>query len=59
MKVYLLVADYGDGYSGIRFFRDEERALELLENDEEYYCNDEVTEIDVPDDFTPPGFWAD
>lgn len=59
MRIGLLVADYGDGSQGIRFFRDIERAVECLENEEEYFTNDEVTEIEVPDDFYPPGFWAD
>lgn len=59
MRIGLLVADGGDGSSSIRFFRSIEKAEEVREENEEYFTNEDVTEIEVPDDFTPPGFWAD
>lgn len=63
MKVALLVADGGDGSASIRFFRDIELADRLAGGDEhcETYCWNEgyPTYIEVPDDFLPPGFWAD
>ena len=59
MKIGLLAADYGDGSSGISFFRDINKAVDACENNEMYWHNDEVTEINVPDDFVPPGFWCD
>ena len=59
MKIGLLAADYGDGSSGIDFFRSIDKATDACENSETYWHNDEVTEIEVPDDFVPPGSWAD
>ena len=59
MRIGLLACDYGDGTTGIRFYRTVEAAEHALDVDEEVFCNEDVTEIDVPDDFVPPGFWAD
>ncbi|MCS5736706.1 UNVERIFIED_CONTAM: hypothetical protein RF648_18520 [Kocuria sp. CPCC 205274] len=58
MDIGLLVWDGGDGTSTIRFFRDLDKAQDKLEEDS-YNCNEDVTVITVPDNFVPPGFWAD
>lgn len=58
MRIGLLAADYGDGTLGVAFFKNVANAEDAQLRDEEFY-NSEITEIDVPDDFMPPGFWRD
>lgn len=59
MKIGMLVCDGGDGYSNIHFYRNIETAENDIQEYEQYYCNEDVTEIEVPDDFVPPGGWDD
>lgn len=64
MKVALLIADGGDGSACIRYFKNVNLAMTLLDDDN--YCETfglnegDCDVIEVPADFIPPGgYWAD
>jgi hypothetical protein len=40
--IYGLIADHGDGSSGMHWFRDKALIDEILEDDERYYANEGV-----------------
>lgn len=62
MKVALLIADGGDGYANIQYFKDVEFARKLADSDKHcdtFNINEGMDIIDVPDDFYPPGGFSD
>lgn len=49
ITVFYLIVDYGDGSSGVSFYRNEATATALLD-DEQYYANDgAVGSFQIPD----------
>lgn len=62
MKVAILIADCGDGSSTLRWFKDLDLAETLAYHDrycEDFGASEGTTEIEVQDDFLPPGGFDD
>lgn len=59
MKVAILISDGGDGYASLRWFKNTELAREVIDEHEQFYMNEGVEVIDVPEDFNPPGGFDD
>lgn len=51
MQLYALVSDGGDGSNSIQWFANYARAKSFIEHDEEYFTNDDVEVLVLPDGF--------
>lgn len=51
MQLYALVSDGGDGSASIQWFGDYARAKSFIKWDEEYYTNDDVEVLVLPEGF--------
>lgn len=51
MKLYYLVWNGGDGTSMVEWFKNHDRAAELMDGGDDYNCNEHVGSITLPDNF--------